>query len=89
MNTPRRRLLLYALLAALYLLHTDLWLWNDPSWSFGLPIGLTYHVFYCLAAAAMMALLVRHAWPRALSMEDLAAEDPGEPAAAGDGERAG
>ncbi len=78
MTAARRRLLLCALLAALYLLHTDLWLWNDPSWSFGLPVGLTYHVFYCFAAAAMMALLVRHAWPRTLSMEDPA---PGDPAA--------
>ena len=78
MNRPktsasRRRLLLYALLATLYLLHTDLWLWNDPSWSFGLPVGLTYHVFYCLAAAATLALLVRHAWPH-----HLAADDDGE-----------
>jgi hypothetical protein len=72
--TAARHPLLYALLAALYLLHTDLWLWDDPSWSFGLPVGLTYHVFYCLAAAAAMALLVRHAWPSALAVEDEAAE---------------
>ncbi len=73
-KTPRRQLLLYALLAAFYLLHTDLWLWNDPRWSFGLPVGLTYHVFYCLAAAMMMALLVRHAWPRHLSGDATAAD---------------
>ena len=85
-RTSRRQVLLYALLAVLYLLHTDLWLWDDPSWSFGLPVGLTYHVGYCLAAAATLALLVRHAWPHTLSMEDQAAEAP-EDATANEGGR--
>ena len=68
------RLLLYAALVAAYLLHNDLWLWNDPRTVLALPVGLTYHVVYCLGVAALMALLVRFAWPSALET------DAGEPA---------
>ena len=59
---PVRRLL-YAALGLIYLLHNDLWLWSDDRLLFGLPIGLTYHVGFCLAATALMTLLVRFAWP--------------------------
>jgi hypothetical protein len=67
------RLLLYAALLAAYLLHNDLWLWNDASTVLALPAGLTYHVVYCLAVAALMALLVRFAWPSGLETD---AEEP-------------
>ena len=50
-----------------YLLHNDLWLWHDGHMVFGLPVGLTYHVVYCLATAALMATLVRWAWPAHLA----------------------
>ena len=50
--------------ALLYLLHNDLWLWRDATLVLGLPVGFLYHVVYCLAAAALMAALVRWAWPR-------------------------
>ena len=46
--------LLYAALAALYLLHNDLWLWNDPTLVLGLPVGLTFHVAFCVATAAVL-----------------------------------
>jgi hypothetical protein len=55
--------LLYAALAALYLLHNDLWLWNDRRLVLGLPIGLAYHLGFCVAASAVLALLVVLAWP--------------------------
>jgi len=29
----------------------------------GLPVGLTYHLVYCLAAALLLAFAVRFAWP--------------------------
>jgi len=50
---------------ALYLLHQDVWLWRSARpLVFGfLPIGLFYHAAYCLLAAALMRLLVVHAWP--------------------------
>lgn len=63
MSAGRRRGLIYAALAALFLLHNDFWLWHDPSRLFGLPVGLAYHALYCLATAALMALVVRYAWP--------------------------
>ncbi len=59
--------MLYAALVLLYLLHNDLWLWHDDRLVLGLPAGLTYHVIYCLAAAALMAMLVRWAWPADLA----------------------
>ena len=55
---------IYAALVLLYLLHQDLWLWDDPRIVLGLPVGLTYHVAYCLAAALLLAVTVRFAWPR-------------------------
>jgi uncharacterized oligopeptide transporter (OPT) family protein len=63
-------LLLYAALATLYLLHNDLWLWNDPSLVLGLPVGLVYHVVFCLATSAVLALLVTYAWPDDLEVAD-------------------
>jgi hypothetical protein len=41
-----------------YLLHNDLWQWNDPRLVLGLPVGLVYHLAYCLVAAALMGLLL-------------------------------
>ena len=67
MNPRLKRLALYSALVLLYLLHNDLWLWHDGSLLLGLPIGLTYHVLYCLSAAGLMALLVRWAWPSDLA----------------------
>ena len=56
---------------ALYLLHQDFWLWRSAR-PFGLgflPIGLVYHAVYCLLAALLMWLLVRHAWPAQLEQD--------------------
>jgi len=47
------------LLVAAFVLHNDLWLWNDPSNVLGLPVGLLYHIALCLAASAIFALLLR------------------------------
>jgi hypothetical protein len=60
-----RNLMLAVLILALYLLHQDLWFWDDAApFLFGvLPVGLTYHVLYSIVVAALMALLVRWAWP--------------------------
>lgn len=69
--------LLPPLLVAFYALHQDVWNWRrvEPL-AFGfLPVGLWYHALYSCAAAAVMGLLVRFAWPEHL-------EDP-EPAPAG------
>lgn len=57
------RKLLYAALVVLYLLHNDLWLWHDRSLVFGLPVGIAYHVAFCVAASVLLWLLVTYAWP--------------------------
>lgn len=57
------RSLLYSAVFLLYLFHNDVWLWDYAELVWGLPAGLAYHVAYCVAAALLMALLVRHAWP--------------------------
>lgn len=63
------RAVLYAALAIVFVLHQDFWFWNDARMLFKLPIGLTYHVLYCLVVAGLMALLVRFAWPHDLDTE--------------------
>ena len=66
MSRSVTRFLLYAALAALALLHHDLWLWNDGRVIAGLPVGLLYHLGFCISAAVLMLLLVRFAWPEGL-----------------------
>lgn len=53
----------WAGLALLYLLHNDVWLWSEPHrlpWAWSLPAGFVYHVVFCLAAALLFWLIVRH-----------------------------
>lgn len=59
------RLLLCVVVAALYLLHQDVWFWYEARpLVFGfLPVGLAYHGAYCLAVSALMWTLTRLAWP--------------------------
>ena len=63
LSSRRVRPWLYAALVAAYLLHNDLWLWEDARLVAGLPVGLAYHAGFCLVVAGLMALLVRYAWP--------------------------
>lgn len=60
-----RQWLLAVLVMAFYTLHQDVWLWHRAQpLVFGmLPAGLAYHAGYSIAAAALMWLLVRAAWP--------------------------
>ena len=69
--TDMKRLLLTAIVVALYLLHQDFWFWlTARPLVFGfLPIGIFYHVIYTLAVALFMWLLVRLAWPAHLETE--------------------
>lgn len=61
---------LYAALALAFVLHNDLWLWDDARSVAGLPVGLAYHVGFCLAVAVLMGLLVGFAWPKDLRSRD-------------------
>jgi hypothetical protein len=55
--------ILYLLLVILYLLHNDLWLWFDSTLILGIPVGLFYHILYCVAASIILLLLIKFAWP--------------------------
>ena len=62
------RIFLYVALVVLYLLHNDLFLWNDECIIAGLPSGLLYHILFCIAASVLMFALVRFAWPKDLDV---------------------
>ena len=64
------RWILYLGLVLLFLLHNDFWFWDNPKVVVGLPIGLLYHIGYCIVAAILMALTINHAWPSHLQDED-------------------
>jgi hypothetical protein len=56
---------------AVYLLHQDVWFWRTARpLVFGfVPIGLFYHVAYCVLASLLLWLLVAHAWPSQLERD--------------------
>ena len=66
-----KRALLVLAVAALYVLHQDLWFWRTARpLVFGfVPVGLFYHACYSVAASLLMWLLVREAWPARLEEE--------------------
>ena len=84
MNRRRWATLLYAALAALYLLHNDLWLWNDSRLWLGLPAGLVYHIGFCIAASAVLGLMVIYAWPPGALPVATAGVTAGPPSGAGE-----
>ena len=69
MTTAVMRRLAWAGLPVLFVLHNDFWLWDDPRFVLGLPVGLLYHVGFCAASAVVMVMLVRYAWPAHLEVE--------------------
>jgi hypothetical protein len=77
MSPRATRIVLATALVLLYVLHQDFWNWRRAlPLVFGfVPIGLFYPVCYSLAAVALMALLVRYAWPDHLDPE-LEDEEP-------------
>jgi hypothetical protein len=62
-----KNILLALLVLAGFLLHQDFWNWRNGGLVFGfLPVGLAYHAAYAIAAAGLMAVLVKFAWPTEL-----------------------
>lgn len=63
--------LLLLLVSAIYALHQDFWFWRtaEPLLLGVLPAGLWYHAAYTLAAALLMWLLAKLAWPAHLEKE--------------------
>jgi hypothetical protein len=65
-----RSILLVVAVAALYILHQDIWFWRSSYLVFGfIPVGLFYHGIFSIAAALLMWLLVTFAWPSHLESE--------------------
>ena len=65
-----KSILLVVAVAALYILHQDIWFWRSSFLVFGfIPIGLFYHGVFSIAAALLMWLLVTFAWPSHLERE--------------------
>lgn len=65
-----KSILLVVAVAALYILHQDIWFWRSSYLVFGfIPIGLFYHAVFSVAAALLMWLLVTYAWPSHLERE--------------------
>jgi hypothetical protein len=65
-----KTILLVVAVAALYILHQDIWFWRSSRLVFGfVPIGLFYHACFSVAAALLMWLLVTFAWPSHLERE--------------------
>jgi hypothetical protein len=67
-----KKFLLLLLVLLVYLAHQDLWNWkkSDPLVLGFLPIGLAYHAGYSIAAAILMAVLVKFAWPAHLESQE-------------------
>jgi Protein of unknown function (DUF3311) len=63
--------LLVVVVAILYILHQDIWFWRTAHpLVFGfVPIGLFYQACFSVAAAFVMWLLVKYAWPSHLERE--------------------
>lgn len=66
-----KRILLIVAVVVLYILHQDFWFWRTPyPLVFGfVPVGLFYHACFSVAAALLMWLLVKFAWPSHLERE--------------------
>ena len=67
-----KKLLLFLLIAAVYVLHQDFWNWKqyEPLIFGFLPVGLAYHAGFSMLAAIMMAVLVKFAWPGHLEQDE-------------------
>ena len=78
-----KKFLLFLLVALVYAAHQDIWNWHkaDPMIFGFLPVGLAYHAAYSIAAAVMMAVLVKFAWPKGLDESAPPAPEPPAPPA--------
>jgi hypothetical protein len=67
-----KKLLLFLLIALVYVAHQDFWNWSkaDPMVFGFLPVGLAYHAVYAVACSVLMAILVLTAWPKHLEKEN-------------------
>ena len=73
----KKTILLTLLVLAVYALHQDFWNWKqaEPLLFGFMPIGLAYHAAYSFAAAALMCVFVKFAWPAHLEKVEPYRED--------------
>lgn len=74
MSPRRHRPWVFLLLGLLFILRLDLWWWSEPRLLMGMPIGLAYHLFFCLLVVFVMAFIVRFA-----SLPELGPSELGSP----------
>jgi hypothetical protein len=67
--------ILYLVVLIVYLLHNDLWFWNNPTIIMGIPVGLFYHLIYCFIASILLFLLIKFAWPKLVEEVDQDSSD--------------
>jgi hypothetical protein len=74
-----KKFLLFLLIALVYLAHQDIWNWKsaEPLFLGFLPVGLAYHAGFSVLCAALMAVLVKVAWPAHLEAQENNGEDAG------------
>ena len=67
-----RNAMAWLAIGALLLAHQDWWNWSTAyPLAFGfLPVGLWYHALLTIAAALLMAGLVRWCWPSGLERDE-------------------
>ena len=67
--------ILYLVILIVYILHNDLWFWNNPTIIMGIPVGLFYHLIYCFIASILLFLLIKFAWPKIVEEVDQDSSD--------------
>ena len=74
-----RRAALAISVILLFLLHQDVWFWlSVEPLAFGfLPIALSYHALFSVAAILLMWALVKYAWPSHLDVTEDMSEAAG------------
>jgi hypothetical protein len=76
-------MLIWCLVAALFVLHQDFWWWDDRTLVVGfMPIGLFYHAAFSIAAGLLWALANKLAWPE--HIEEWAARGGGDAVSEGE-----
>jgi hypothetical protein len=67
------------LIITLMVLHQDFWWWDSYETVFDfMPVGLAYHLFISIAAAAVWLLAVKFCWPNELDREEAQSDDATE-----------
>ena len=57
-------------LAGLFALFANVWMWDSDMILLGFPINLLYHVGLCVLASGAMLSVVAFGWPHELDQDD-------------------